>query len=862
MLAAFAVLSGCSTLAGRTVSAMMEPQPQEEQGEAALQVQGLTAPVRISLDRWGVPLIEAETEADLFYGLGWMHARDRRFQMELLRMDALGRLRELIGPTNNDTILRLEMFSRALGFREEAERNLAALPGRDRAVLEAYAAAANACTAMEMPPFEFRVLGYMPEPWTAVDVLAIMEMVSFGFCKNWEAELSRLEIMTYQLRTGTTAQRALSLWPARVDWPPHLIGEKPAVDPYAGIPEVAPELLSYLQEFARGAVKSVRAPETEARASSEAEAVASPDPAESIARALEGALDFSSFASNNWAVSGKWTGTGKAAFAMDPHMPHSLPPLTYLARLRLRGAEGGYDAAGASLAGLPAIPFGTNGSVAWGPTSNWADITDLYVEKPGDGPDSYLTPGGSEAFQVKDAEFLIRMDDGRFRRESRRIRATRHGVLVNDMVDRLPGDFPLVALKRPSTFGTSIASLSRLYRSTDVGQAREALSGFTAMVGHWALADAGGNIAYASAVPLPVRVGFLGTFPVPGWTGTYEWSGFVPVERLPWIENPPAGFLATANNQVVQPESTGYPINFEGEKPFRISRIVERLSEGSDGHGIGQQMRALQNDGKDMSFLRLQPFLREVLEPLETGSDATLARAALVLLDWNGVVRPQSAAPSLYSGWVSAAFSLAMRDEAPPGTLRYLQGHFNTDALIFPILENPDHPAWDDRGTKGTEDALSVAREAFREAVRALGRRHGGDVSGWTWQKVAPFYLRHAFGENRIMDRLNRGPLPTRGDTATVNMHRYSRVDPAFSPIQHGPALRLVVDFTDPASSRMSIPGGQSGRAGSPHYDDILPLYLKGDGIPVVVDPEELRKASCLRILLRPAPQEAGRAQP
>jgi len=838
-------------MAGRTVSAMMESEPPEDKGETTLAAGGLAAPVRVSLDRWGVPLIEAEGEADLFYGLGWMHARDRRFQMELLRMDSLGRLRELIGPTNNETILRLEMFSRAIGFREEAERNLAALSARDRAVMESYVAGVNACTARERIPFEFKVLGYRPDAWGAVDVLAIMEMVSFGFCKNWETELARLEIMDYQLATGSTARRALSLWPVRVDWPPHLIGKKPAVDPFAGVPEVAPELLSYLEEHARASRRTAGkgAPGTPAAGPRDA------DPAASIAKNLEGILDFSSFASNNWAVDGSWTGTGRAALAMDPHMPHSLPPLTYLARLRLRGAEGNYEVTGASLAGLPAIPFGTNGSVAWGPTSNWADITDLYVEKPAEGEaDSYLTPEGAAAFRLKEVEFLVRMEDGSFRRESRKIRSTRHGVLVNDFVDRLPGDFPLVALKKPSTFGTSMDSLSKLYRSGNVTEARKALSGFTAMIGHWALADAGGNIGYAAAVPLPDRKGWLGTFPVPGWTNAYEWGDFIPEDRLPWVENPPEHFLGTANNQVVQPESTGYPINFEGEKPLRIERIVERLAGGNDGRPVSEQMRELQMDGKDMSYIRLRPFLRRVLEPLAEEKDTLLSRAAVVLLDWNGEVRPQSVAPSLYSGWVSTAFAVAMRDEVAPVTLAYLQGHFNTDALIFPILEDADHPAWDDRGTAEKEEALSVARDAFRQTVAALRARHGGDIAQWTWTRVAPFVIKHTFGDIGVMGRLNRGPLPDRGDTATVNMHRYSRQNAAYSPVLHGPALRFTMDFADPASSRMSIPGGQSGRPGSPHYDDILPLYLKGDGIPVAMDPEELRRTARFRILLQPAP--------
>jgi penicillin G amidase len=189
-----------------------------------------------------------------------------------------------------------------------------------------------------------------------------------------------------------------------------------------------------------------------------------------------------------------------------------------------------------------------------------------------------------------------------------------------------------------------------------------------------------------------------------------------------------------------------------------------------------------------------------------------------------------------------------------PQTLRYLQGHFNSDPLIFSILEDPDHPAWDNRETPEREDALSVGRLAFRLSVEDLRQRYGREPDSWSWQKTAPFVLKHTFGDIQIMGYLNRGPLPTRGTGATVFMHRFSRQDAAFSPIQHGSVLRLVVDFGNPASSLMSIPGGQSGNPGSPHYDDLLPLYLAGEGIPVLADPELLARAARVRLILHPTP--------
>ncbi len=367
------VLAGCA--ASPTVRAAAAP-------GKTVRVTGVSGPVTILLDRHGIPHISAGSEADAAFAMGYMHARDRRFQMELLRMDALGRLRELLGSRVPPAVLRLELFSRALGFAREARDVLDNFPAEDQRILAAYADGVNAATAYEPEPLELHLLGYEPQPWTAADSLAILQTISFGFCKDWEQELVRLEIVVHQLRQGSTIDHALGIWPPRFDFPPHLIGVKPAKDPFAAIAPMAPELASSLLENLSASLAPV----------SPLVPPAATDP-------LSRALDLR-FLSNNWAVSGTWTGTGKSAFAIDPHMPSSLPPLPYIVAVQLDSAtEGSYHIIGASFPGLPAVPFGTNGAVAWGPTSNWADVTDLYVEKPAPGrPGFYQTEDGDRPF--------------------------------------------------------------------------------------------------------------------------------------------------------------------------------------------------------------------------------------------------------------------------------------------------------------------------------------------------------------------------------------------------------------------------------------------------------------------------------
>ena len=223
-----------------------------------------------------------------------------------------------------------------------------------------------------------------------MDSLSILQAISFGFCKDWEQELVRLEIIVYQLHRGFTIEHALSIWPPRLDLPPHLIGVKPATDPFASDPRNRPGARLLPRDTLDGLAGN-RSAHGDPAADS---------PTDPLSRALD-----LRFPSNNWAVDGAWTGTGKSAFAVDPHMP-SLPSAAALHHGRggrSPRTEGSYRVMGASFPGMPALPFGTNGKVAWGPTSNWADVTDLFVEKTvPTGPAYYETEKGDMPFDFQD----------------------------------------------------------------------------------------------------------------------------------------------------------------------------------------------------------------------------------------------------------------------------------------------------------------------------------------------------------------------------------------------------------------------------------------------------------------------------
>ncbi len=840
------MLTSCSSPAVRYVHYRLFPDRVAARPMEELAAPRLDRPVTIWLDSYGVPHIRSDSEAALFYAYGYMQARDRRAQMEILRLIAMGRLREFVGERDRTgTVTRLDVFSRMVGIRQDAEALLASTSPKTIALLEAFSAGVNTATQREPTPMEFRLMGYTPEPWTPFDTCAIVALVSFGLSKNWEMELGRLELIVHQLSTGGSIQRSLQIWKPRVDLGPHLIGERPASDPFAQIAPIAPELEDYLvQQFSGSApLRSVTWEGVHQDPVSYA----------SLARFLDG---FS--ASNNWAVDGTWTGTGKAAYASDPHMPHMLPPMGYLAHLECRGCEGGeYAIIGATFIGIPAIVFGTNGKVAWGATSNWADSQDLYVEKPVAGrPEYYEFNGKAVPFEVRQEQFKIRRKDGSFATETRTIRETRHGVVLNDFIDRLPEHFPIVTLKRNREPGRPIEAFSNLYRSRDVVEAREAFQDFTAMIGHWVLADAQGNIAYVAPLVLPRRDRHLGTVPVPGWVDTYEWKSFVPLSELPSEVNPARGWIATANNQVVQPESLGYPINCEGDVAYRFIRIKHRLEQGVTGKHIADELALQQLDNIDAGWDHVKELFSGAIASLANADDPIVSKAASLLLAWDGSSDQDAVGASIFQTLCAHILKRTMEDEVGEGTLRFILTYFNIEPFAYGIFGDPENPAWDDRSTPDRETAVEVIATCFVEAVSDLVRAYGKDPDSWTWSKVAPWHLDHFFGTQQILKGYLNRTVPTRGAVNTVAKHQFERYELNSFPIKHGPVVRIVIDLNDLSSSRMSLPGGQSGRPSSRHYDDQIPLFLEGQGVSLEMDLETIARQAESKIVLVPAPAQ------
>lgn len=478
-------------------------------------IPGLSAPVEIGLDAHGIPRIRAATEADAARALGWLHARDRMFQMEAMRRGASGRLAEMMG----SPMLRLDRFSRTLGLAQRAAADLAALPADARAILDAYAEGVNARIAERgrwISP-EFALLG-APEPWRASDSLLWGKLMGLWLSGNWRDELERA-----RLAPTLPPERLAELWPE---------------DRSAGRPDGvaldaarAERILAALPRFPEDA----------------------PLPPS---------------ASNAWALAPERSASGGALLASDPHLGFSAPVLWYLARIEL---PGGRFLAGATAPGVPMLVIGRNESIAWGFTTTHADTQDVVIERLA-GADAYETEAGPRRFAVR--EERIRVLFGA--EEALRVRETRHGPVISDLGDAAPfGTVTAVAMANLLPSDTAAAGLLALNRARSLADARAAAALISSPSQNLVVADRTGAIGLFVTGRIPDRRAGDGSLPVAGHEGP-AWRGMLPFDALPHVERPPSGAVLNANNRISPP---GHPafLGRDWHGDWRFRRILELL---------------------------------------------------------------------------------------------------------------------------------------------------------------------------------------------------------------------------------------------------------------------------------------------
>src|SRR5579859_455151 len=667
------------------------------QTTGTMSLPGLEHPVSVVRDAAGVPTIKAESTHDLYLALGFVHAQDRLWQMDLQRRLTQGRLAETFGPA----ALGSDRFMRTLGLYRHAAASVPFMSPEFTAVLDAYAAGVNAFLASgKSLPIEFTLLGYKPEPWQPADSLMVGKLFDLQLAGNY-----RQELLHAKLAQTLSADEMAELFP--------------------GYPKDGPVALGKLAELTRGL------------------------PLEHLLAALPADVG-PRRASNDWVVDGAHSVTGKPLLANDPHLDYSAPLIWYLARLEAPGT----DLVGAFVAGTPAMVLGHNDRIAWGYTTTNADVEDVFVEKvdPAD-PARYLTPDGSAPFDTIEERIAVKGQAP----EVLKVRTTRHGPVISDLTGN-----PLTTPETGTVLALETSFLVDDDRSSEaqwrVGLARgwpswvEALRLFTAPMQNMVYADHDGNIGFFAPGQIPIRKKGDGTVPVPGWTGEYDWDGWVPFEELPQALNPPVGHIATANNKIV-PDSYPHLLTHDWDLPYRAQRIEAGLAE-TPRQSI-ESSAALQGDSVSLTAKHLLPLMLAV-----PPADDRQRQAMGLLAHWDSRMQADRPEPLIFIAWLRALNKHLYQPA--------LGGLFERYWAMQPLATEgvlTSHQHWCGEG--GCPAALQAS---LKDALDELALQYGADMSAWRWGTAHLALFAHPiFHRLPILRQIFDRQVPADGSVDTVD---------------------------------------------------------------------------------------------
>ena len=741
---------------------------------------GLRARAEVWRDPEGVAHVRAESVYDAFVAQGFVHAQDRLWHMEYDRRRAAGRWAEYAGAAG----LAQDVQMRRFRLPDSAQADYAAVNAETRAMLDAYAAGVNAFLGTTATlPVEFAILGARPERWEPWDALAVFKVrhVLMGTwqTKAWRARLLRHlgPARTAYLSPGTAPNPMLIV-------PPGVEYQGP---PYEG-----------LAALTAGEAAVAHLPEWES-------------------------------GSNNWAVSGRRTASGKPLVAGDPHRPLDVPNVYYPNHL----ACPEFDAIGLAFPGVPGFPhFGHNRAVAWCVTHTAADYQDLFVERfdPAD-PARYEFRGEWRLAERRRATIHVR---GAAPVEIE-ITTTHHGpIVLGEPRSGHAMAFRYTATAEPNRTAEALLPMLRA-RSAD--ELETAMRPWVDPVNNLVFGDEHGAIGYRTRGQVPLRPMANAWLPVPGWDGAHEWQGTIPFEKMPVVRDPATGWVATANSRVTGADCPYY-IGLDYAPDFRTRRLADRLA-GLRGATVAD-MQAIHADRVSIPAREFVEILR-ALSP----TDPDVKEALELVRGWDGTMARDSAAAAVYAVFrerlmrelltpllgplASEAFAGAPRG-AVAHMARYRSG-------LAELIRRDDRTLLPPGG-----DWPSMLARVLAGAVGELRERLGPDPAAWQWGRLHTTQPQHPLSvlHPELAPLLDPPRVAVGGDGDTVQNAGF--IPAAGYGVGATSVARYVFAPGDWEQSAWVIPLGVSGHPGSPHYADQVTAWADGRLLPMRYDWEGIRR--------------------
>lgn len=777
------------------------------QYEGEINVKGITSRVNIYRDSSAIPLIIAENDEDLAFALGYVHAQERLFQMDLARRAGEGRLSEVFG---SRTIPFDKMF-RTIGLYKVVENSLPKLNPTSKKILFAYSKGVNSyiLNAKGKYPIEFDVLGYDPYPWKPEHSLLIAKLMAWELNISWWSDIAFSNLIQ---KLGT--EKGKELLP--------------------DFPENAPTIIpNELKSFANISTDLIEI--------------------DKKFRDFFG-LTGTHIGSNNWVINGKISQSNKPIIANDPHLGFTAPGKWFFAILRSKD----WNVEGFTIPGLPAVVIGKNENIAWAMTNVMTDDADFYIEKTDSSGTKYLLNNQWKDFVTYQDSFAVK-DSSHYKFT---IRKNFRGPIISDV-----HLFNLLYPKNGkvnSTISmrwTALEFSDELFAAISLNKAKNwedfklALKHFTVPGQNFIYADKNGNIGYVCATKLPIRTSSSPTLVYDGSTDEFDWKGYVPYEEMPKLFNPSQNFIATANNKVVK--NFRFHISNVWEPSSRIERITELLKSQSK-HSV-KDFERYQLDFFSPYAKEIVPYVLNAFKNAKI-NDKNLKTALELLDNWNYEMTASSQVPTIYLHFYHQLIKNIFEDELGSDLLKEYVILANIPyRIIQKYLKENSSPFFDNIKTPQIENRDDIIRQSFVEALNELEIKYGKEIYAWQWGNIHKVKFSHMFsGASSLLDKLiDIGPFEIGGDGTTVFNTEYSfseiyEKERDFSkprrsePYQNilGPSMRYIFDFADPDNFYMILPTGQAGHFMNPHYNDMTELWLKGKYKKIPLNNERFIKLS------------------
>lgn len=754
-----------------------------------LALTSLSEEVVVRYDTVGVPHIEAENQQDAYRALGFVHAQDRLWQMELIRRIAAGRLSEIFGKQ----LLKTDVFFSGLGIEEASEKTIHNLDTTSEAyqLTMAYLDGINQFIENETSPLEFQLVGLKKEKYTLKDVYNVFGYMAFSFAIAHKTDPILTEVK-----------------------------EKLGESYFRELVDSEFENLTFIKNEKNAVIKS------------------------EYAKALQNiynCLPISPFiGSNSWVLGPEKTKNGKVIFANDPHIGFAQPSVWYQAHIKTPN----YEMYGFHLALTPFPLLGHNRNYAYGLTMFENDDVDFYYEQNNPkNPMEYKTPTGFLKYDFIEKRIKIKgAKDTVYQ-----IKVSRHGPIMNDLVSHLEDERPIAMQWIYTQLENQLLDVgydlshAKSLTSFKKGAAKLHAPGLNIMYG-----DAKDNIAwFASGKLYKYRDSLYTKTILDGASGNDEILEYLDFEENPQAINPKSNYVYSANNQPDSIAGMLYPGYYLMEN--RARRIVALLEPKNDWtkEQVGDMLY-------DVISITSPKVIESFLKSLDIASFSASEKTAIeISKKWNGAYEKTAVAPVLYNRFVYEFQKNTFADEMGDAFDLFVNTPFVEKVL--PVQAARETSVWwDNVHTKDIKETKEeIVMMSFKNAFTFLQNQLGENVADWKWNRVASVEYGHALGNaGGILRKIfNVGPFETVGGDQVINNQIFSIDSTGFYKITAGPSTRRIVDFSDVENSWGIVPTGQSGNIFSDYYKDQSQKYLDGKFVKMILNPKEIQQTKNVLIL-------------